>query len=1849
LVYKKYIYREGKKFGPYYFKSVRTEDGKVKSVYLGKEKPLNKFRLLPALLGVLILFSLLGIFSYNGFLTADIVSQNNTEIQEIIGSENISIVNDEINTTKIINKFEVINEDINESEVVNISEGINITINNTQENISIDDTNVTEIKVDEIVSDSNLTNEINLSTNSSLNFEEKYFVKINEPVKKEEIIKFEKSVKNYRLELPTQATNISIVGIKNDQKFKIDKIKENKNLITGGIVFNLEKFSENLLTLFSKIFSFTGMATYSHSDYIVIEESVNELHIEYYLPGPVAIEKNIGSSTKRVEVSSEIDYQNVTVYSYLDGFEEGVYVVDSLGKSIIYDSFDLDEDGKIDYIEWISPTSNENFTISITILNFQSFPVVGRNWTVMFNTTGIADLRITPINGTTWGTVGNENDLMFIDIKCGEESFYSHWETDTIVVSNYSCNETGYESSRVRTSGGHYLEFDFGGQKSYARNSAVCGDVINADNTLTGDLINCSGSYAIAIQNNGKDFTLDCAGFTIDGNRGTTDGIYFQNGNNVTVKNCKIQEVEYGFLSWGNPRNSLIFNNTISASARGIYFYDGDYLYMENNSIIGNTIYNVTSYSGILVVRGYGFNISNNLIYDVDDYGIYNQYGRNHTISNNRIENTTSTAGSGIRMYRGWNYTISKNNITNVNDFGIRVESSNYSTIDSNIIYDSSDDGILPYNGASFNLIKNNEVYGGAAYGIYLYSTHTINNTIVNNSVHDNAAYGIAIGVWNANAGGYNLVANNSIYDNSNNGIFVNTHDTTIYNNDIYNNSANGIYVYRDTANQIFPDKLNISHNRIYQNTQSGLSMVGTNHSVIEYNNNTDNWESAAYGGGANIVSVYNSLFRYNIFSGSGHMGVRLYGNHRNNTWRGNVLANNSILAAYPEMYFCETTPNSGCYNNTWIDTLVDGTNGGFYVLRAEGTKFIDMEVISPGTDVYLSNGGNHTTFLNVTTDNIVLNAPGHNYSVQWYLDVNVSDGTSPLQNMNVSTYDKNNNLEFLGLTDINGRIVRQNITSYRYIPSTFTYYSNYTVNTTDDSGSYLGDYSSVNMTTNKFLNIVLAEANNIPIVNFSRISPTNPNASSDLTGYCNATDGDDDTILYYYEWYNDGVINQTGSAINYSIIEDDTEDAAASTGGPYFRPASYAYDQDWNSAAVVEILNVGTIYINYTKPQNVSNAVIETKYTARFCDETSTLTCYTGSAWAGIASWDGATGATRENVTLPYSCYDNEETIRLKVHLHCSDGLLIGSSASFHEEKIWWNISGDLYADSGIETEVNVLNDTYVSKGQNWTFNCMANDGKINATSWLNTSVLIGNSPPIVQSARIDPSSPYTTEILLGYCNATDIDEDDVTYYYTWYNETELFESGNTQETCYAGHNKGVDGTCTFTLRPNGVGDSETWSDENPSVDHYLNVDDVSPDEDATYIEQVGAFLIFQIGIKENSVSTYSTKSPGISYSDHSFSRTTRPSDSGAWTITDIDNLQIGARETDSGHLDFYDLPASNIPVGSTINKVETFFRAKKWTDKKYSFQHIRATQNWVEVTYTPAIEYYTEGVETTVDTVDDQYTSKHQNWTFNCTAFDGEINASFWENDGVTILNTAPNQVVLSSPADNSTITDRTPFLQWDLPGDDDSDSLTYHLLVDNNIDFSSPILNLSPPGAGVVGTSHTPESDLSLDTLYYWKVRAHDEDDFGIFSNIWNFTVASAVEISATVNGINFGSMGPGTTNNTADDFPPPFILQNDGNCLINVSINATTLFTQAPLDNAGYQFKIDNISAETGSFDWLGSIISWTNMPSAAVVAIDSLAYEDASDSAEIDILVDILGYEDPGIKNASVIFTAELVE
>ncbi len=42
MAYKRYFYRNGKKFGPYYYESFRDENGKVKKRYIGRQDPHNK-------------------------------------------------------------------------------------------------------------------------------------------------------------------------------------------------------------------------------------------------------------------------------------------------------------------------------------------------------------------------------------------------------------------------------------------------------------------------------------------------------------------------------------------------------------------------------------------------------------------------------------------------------------------------------------------------------------------------------------------------------------------------------------------------------------------------------------------------------------------------------------------------------------------------------------------------------------------------------------------------------------------------------------------------------------------------------------------------------------------------------------------------------------------------------------------------------------------------------------------------------------------------------------------------------------------------------------------------------------------------------------------------------------------------------------------------------------------------------------------------------------------------------------------------------------------------------------------------------------------------------------------------------------------------------------------------------------------------------------------------------------------------------------------------------------------------------------------------------------------------------
>lgn len=131
-----------------------------------------------------------------------------------------------------------------------------------------------------------------------------------------------------------------------------------------------------------------------------------------------------------------------------------------------------------EWVRYMDIKPGEDYTVTLTpddpafaegleILNVQSYPAVGSRWTVRFETKGTADLEIRPVKGTAW-----ETDLGFISLRCGEEDVDHEMINGSIYVEDYSCNETGFESSQVISTGRHHLEFSFGNFSQVAHNYA---------------------------------------------------------------------------------------------------------------------------------------------------------------------------------------------------------------------------------------------------------------------------------------------------------------------------------------------------------------------------------------------------------------------------------------------------------------------------------------------------------------------------------------------------------------------------------------------------------------------------------------------------------------------------------------------------------------------------------------------------------------------------------------------------------------------------------------------------------------------------------------------------------------------------------------------------------------------------------------------------------------------------------------------------------------------------------------------------------------------------------------------------------------------------------------------------------------------------------------------------------------------------------------------------------------------------------------------------------------------------------------------------------------------------------
>jgi hypothetical protein len=250
---------------------------------------------------------------------------------------------------------------------------------------------------------------------------------------------------------------------------------------------------------------------------------------------------------------------------------------------------------------------------------------------------------------------------------------------------------------------------------------------------------------------------------------------------------------------------------------------------------------------------------------------------------------------------------------------------------------------------------------------------------------------------------------------------------------------------------------------------------------------------------------------------------------------------------------------------------------------------------------------------------------------------------------------------------------------------------------------------------------------------------------------------------------------------------------------------------------------------------------------------------------------------------------------------------------------------------------------------------------------------------------------------------------------------------------------------------------------------------------------------------------------------------------------------------------------------------------------------------------------------------------------------------NLSFGFIEAVTGL-TDPTLV---SPEHNSQITNRSPLFNW--TSSTGSANIKYELLIQrvscqDLTSCETDLINIS----NIEDTDYVISDILDVDAVYNWTVRANSSAGYSDYAPIFNFTVDSLVSLKLTTDSVDFGNLNIKDNDNTTDDSPAPLVVENDGNVFLNISIYANeSLWTQQPLNTTFFRFKADN-GSETISFNSTSSQTDWFNMTSYSKGVINYLNFTDSTDSAEIDLYIQVPDDEPSGTKTCTLVIESEII-
>ncbi|MBT7903005.1 hypothetical protein HN587_04005 [Candidatus Woesearchaeota archaeon] len=218
---------------------------------------------------------------------------------------------------------------------------------------------------------------------------------------------------------------------------------------------------------------------------------------------------------------------------------------------------------------------------------------------------------------------------------------------------------------------------------------------------------------------------------------------------------------------------------------------------------------------------------------------------------------------------------------------------------------------------------------------------------------------------------------------------------------------------------------------------------------------------------------------------------------------------------------------------------------------------------------------------------------------------------------------------------------------------------------------------------------------------------------------------------------------------------------------------------------------------------------------------------------------------------------------------------------------------------------------------------------------------------------------------------------------------------------------------------------------------------------------------------------------------------------------------------------------------------------------------------------------------------------------------------------------------------PLNNQTnLTLRTPTFYWNASYG--YSNLTYELNITGGCGplFKNNISELNYTLLSELGT----EDECGM---YYWQVRSFNETNYSSWSPQLNFSIAPYISFVLLNSNVDFGFMNTNEVKDTTNYAPMPFILENTGNILGDLSIAGTALFEYAEFPGENFQIKTGNTS-EKPSFNWGSSKTEWVNVSNVSQIMIFDFDYFDLTDSAEIDVRIHV-SPGDLGYKNNSITF------